>query len=146
MTPVPRNPGGHIAVASSDGSHVNMHLGEADHLLVYDLLPPKAKLVGIRKVPPPTPEGSRWATLADLLGDCSLLLAGGIGPVPRALLDQHGIRVRTVRGPISEILAQIDVTVSDADGGAPFVCGEGCNDNRSGCGSPNRGHHGCFGA
>jgi nitrogen fixation protein NifB len=141
----------YIAVASSDGSHVNVHLGDADHLLVYDVSAPKAKLVGLRRIPPWTTAGSRWATLAGMLRDCSLLLVGGIGPMPKALLDQNGIRVRTVRGRIADILAKIDITVSDDDDSTPFVCGEACSGDQHGCDdgcgqTRSRSHHGCFGA
>jgi len=146
----PRNHGPHIAVASSDGSRVNMHLGEADHLLIYKMSSPKPKLVALRRIPPLTAGGSRWTTLAGLLRDCSLLLVGGIGPMPKSLLDRHGIWVRTVRGRISDILAKIDVNVSDDDS-APFVCGEACHGDQHGCDNGSgenrvRSHHGCFGA
>jgi hypothetical protein len=79
------------------------------------------------------------------------LLVGGIGPMPKSLLDRRGIRVRTVRGRISDILAKIDVTVSDDADSVPFVCGEDCNGDQHGCDigageTRVRSHHGCFGA
>ena len=112
---------------------------------------PKPKLVGLRRIPPSTTEGSRWSTLAGLLRDCSLLLVGGIGPMPKSLLGQNGIRVRTVRGRISDILAKIDVDVSDDEESVPFVCGEACHGDQHGCDNRSgetrvHSHHGCFGA
>jgi nitrogen fixation protein NifB len=124
---------GYLAVASSDGVRVNGHLGEADYLLIYDLSSAKPKLAGLRKIPPSTTEGSRWATLVNLLWDCPLLLTGGIGPAPKALLQQNGVRVRTVRGRIGDLLAKIDA-ITGADDDVPFVCGESCHGGRRGCG------------
>lgn len=123
----------YVAVASSDGTRVDRHLGEADYLLVYNVASPKPELVGLRRIPPLTSEGSRWATLADILQDCALLLADGVGPVPRAVLKQNGIRVRTARGRITEILAQIDVAAVDDDD-VPVVCSERCHGHGRGCG------------
>ena len=116
----------YLAVASNDGRRVNVNLGEADYLLIYDLSFPEPKLVGLRKIPPLTTDGFLWTTLATLLEDCSLLFTGGIEPIPKALLQQNGVRVHTVRGRISDLLTKIDV-IMVADDDVPFVCGESCH-------------------
>jgi nitrogen fixation protein NifB len=129
----PQIPNAYVAVASSDGARVNVHLGEADYLLIYYISSSKPKLVGLRRIPPLTTEGSRWTTLATLLHDCQLLLTAGIGPLPKSLLQQHGMQIRTVRGRICDLLEKIDA-IKAADDDVPFVCGESCHGGRRGCG------------
>jgi len=116
----------YLAVASNDGRRVNVNLTEADHLLIYDLSVPIPKLVGLRKIPSLTTDGFLWTTLATLLEDCSLLFTGGIGPIPKALLQQNGVRVHTVRGRISDLLTKVDV-IMVADDDVPFVCSKSCH-------------------
>jgi len=122
----------YLAVASNDGRRVNVNLGEADYLLIYDFSFPVPKLVGLRKIPPLTTDGFLWTTLAPLLEDCSLLFTGGIGPIPKGLLQQNGVRVHTVRGRISDLLTKIDVIMVAYDD-VPFVSGESCHGGPRGC-------------
>jgi nitrogen fixation protein NifB len=129
------NSGLYVAAASSDGAKINLHLGEADHLLIYDMVSePKPKLVALRRIEQGAEEESRWDALARQLQDCSLVLVGGIGPFPRSVLDQNGIRVRTVQGRIEDLLGKIDEIVAAPDDSVPFVCGSGCHGNQMGCG------------
>ena len=55
-----------------------------------------------------------------------MLFTGGIGPIPKGLLQQNGVRLHTVRERISDLLTKIDV-IMVADDGVPFVSGEICH-------------------
>jgi nitrogen fixation protein NifB len=134
MTTFQENHVQYVAAASSDGAKINLHLGEADHLLIYDTSQPKPKLVALRRIHPASTEESRWDALAEQLQDCSLLLVGGIGPFPRSVLDHNGIRVRTVQGRIDDLLGKLDEIVAASDDSVPFVCGSSCRGNQMGCG------------
>jgi nitrogen fixation protein NifB len=130
------NPGdGHlyVGVASSNGTRVNCHLGEVDYLLVYDAKAGKPDLVSLRKIPPELTGDARWTKVAELVEDCSVVLVGGVGPLPRSILTGRGLQVRIVEGRIPDLLAKIDeITASNDD--VSFVCGESCHGNGRGCG------------
>ncbi len=82
-----------VAVASSGGLEVDLHLGQADRLLIYgpreDGLP---CLLESRKTPP-AGAADRWTLLAEDLSDCFCLLASHAGDVPRSRLAEHGVKV-----------------------------------------------------
>lgn len=91
-----------VAVASSDGMDVDLHLGQAAKILVYgprgsDALP---CLLETRDAPQPGGGKGRWQALADTLPDCFVLLAAGAGENPRNILGEHGIRVMVVNDAI----------------------------------------------
>ncbi len=132
-----RDPEKFIAVASGDGSKVNEPLGEIDYLLIYDTRPARPKLMGLRRIPPATDDGSRWETLAGMTQDCSMLLVGGIGPMPKLYLEQAGMLIRTVRGPVSDLLAKVDEIAANGDEEVAFTCGDNCHGDRQGCGCEN---------
>ena len=83
-----------VAVVSSDGMDVDLHLGEAIRVLIYG---PRedglACLLESRPAPEPGGGGSRWEALADTLPDCFVLLAASAGDNPRKILDGRGIKV-----------------------------------------------------
>jgi nitrogen fixation protein NifB len=79
-----------VAVVSSNGMEVDLHLGEAMRLLIYG---PRedglACLLETRPAPEPGGGGARWETLADILPDCFVLLAASAGENPRKLSLIH---------------------------------------------------------
>lgn len=83
-----------VAVASSTGMDVDLHLGQAKTLLIYG---PRedglACLLETRQAPDPGSGESRWEQLADTLHDCFALLAASAGQRPREVLGNRGIRV-----------------------------------------------------
>jgi nitrogen fixation protein NifB len=83
-----------VAVVSSNGMEVDLHLGEAIRILIYG---PRedglACLLESRPAPEPGGGGSRWEMLADILPDCFVLLAASAGENPRKILDGRGIKV-----------------------------------------------------
>ena len=82
-----------VAVVSSNGIEIDLHLGQAIRLLIYgprqDGLP---CLLETREAPEPgTTE--RWAELAAILSDCFVILTASAGETPRRTLAAAGIKV-----------------------------------------------------
>ncbi len=90
-----------VAVVSSNGMEVDLHLGHAIRVLVYG---PRedglACLLGTRPAPEPGSGASRWETLAETLTDCFCLLTASAGNAPRQILADHGITVLITEGDI----------------------------------------------
>ena len=96
-----------IAVATSDGLLVNMHLGQARTLRIYRTGTYRPEYIEDRALPD-TPFDSaqlRWETVADKLSDCTALLVSGIGPIPHSILSTRGIRVYIIEDFITDILS-----------------------------------------
>lgn len=86
-----------VAVASSGGMDVDLHLGQAIKFLIFgprqgDGLP---SLLGVREAPEPGGGDKRWTGLAETLNDCFAILAASAGAHPREVLAENGISVLT---------------------------------------------------
>jgi len=83
-----------VAVVSSNGIEVDLHLGHAVKILIYgpreDGLP---CLLEMRDAPEPGSGPKRWKELADLLSDCFIILAASAGKTPKTILSENGISV-----------------------------------------------------
>jgi nitrogen fixation protein NifB len=83
-----------IAVVSSNGMDIDLHLGQAPQLLIYG---PRADglncLLECRPAPEAGTGSDRWDLLASRLPDCFALLTASAGERPRRILDGHGIQV-----------------------------------------------------
>ncbi len=105
--PVPTKKRPNVAVVSSNGMEVDLHLGQAYQVLVYgpreDGLP---CLLTTRPVPEPGRGSSRWQELAETLDDCFAILTASVGESPRQILGDHGI---TVLITDNEIEGTVDV-------------------------------------
>lgn len=103
--PTKRQP--NVAVVSSNGMEVDLHLGQAYRVLIYG---PRQDglvcLLGTRPVPEPGSGNSRWDELAETLTDCFAILAASAGESPRRILGRHGITV-LITG--SEIEGAVDL-------------------------------------
>lgn len=82
-----------VAVASSNGIDIDLHLGQASQLLIYG--PREDGLVCLREARPAPPQGEdeRWLRLAEKLDDCFAILAANAGETPRQALARAGITV-----------------------------------------------------
>ncbi len=102
--PKPSTEHPYVAVASSDGMDVNIHLGQAEKLLIYgareDGLP---CLIETRDVLRDGGE-NRWQDLANLLSDCFVMLASHAGKAPREQLATAGIKVILVEDQIEGLV------------------------------------------
>lgn len=83
-----------IAVVSSNGIEVDLHLGHAITFLIYG---PREDglncLLETREAPEPGSGEKRWLRVAETLSDCFILLAASAGETPRRLLAEHGLKV-----------------------------------------------------
>ncbi len=93
VLPKPSQERPYVAVASSSGMDVDLHLGQAGKLLIYG---PRADgltcLLESRETPA-AGSPDRWRSLAATLPDCFALLASHAGVAPRQFLAEEGIRV-----------------------------------------------------
>jgi nitrogen fixation protein NifB len=97
--PSPERP--NVAVVSSNGMEIDLHLGEASRVLIYG---PRedglACLLGSRSAPEPGGGGMRWESLANTLSDCFALLVASAGENPRKILNRHGVKVLVIEDTI----------------------------------------------
>lgn len=90
-----------LAIVSSDGMDIDLHLGHTLKVLAYG--PRKDGLVCLlesRDAPEPGSGKTRWNELADMLPDCFALLAASAGESPRRVLAKRGIPVMIAEGEI----------------------------------------------
>lgn len=97
----------YVAVASREGSLVNLHLGQAGEFQIWGPEGDGYVLIDVRPAPPAGTGELRWRQLAELLADCRNVLASGIGETPRAVLASYGVEPLEVNGFIEEALKAI---------------------------------------
>lgn len=94
MQPEPSAERPNVAVLSSNGMDIDLHLGQAVKALVYG---PRedglASMLEMRELPEPGGGDARWLKLAEVLSDCFALLATSAGQKPREILGRSGILV-----------------------------------------------------
>ncbi len=95
MLPKPSKERPNVAVVSSNGMDVDLHLGQADQVLIYG---PRADglacLLEARPVPAAGGGDSRWQKLAEeCLFDCCALLTANAGDNPQKVLAALGVKV-----------------------------------------------------
>jgi nitrogen fixation protein NifB len=102
--PKPSEERPNVAVASSTGMDVDLHLGHAHQFLIYgregNARDGLIRLLGTRPAPEPGGGDARWETTASTLGDCFALLAASAGARPREVLGGAGLRVVVTDGNI----------------------------------------------
>jgi nitrogen fixation protein NifB len=92
--PKPRKDRPNVAVVSSNGMDIDLHLGQAPQLLVYGPRDDGLNcLLECRPAPEAGAGDDRWDILAGRIPDCFALLAASAGERPRRILDSHGIQV-----------------------------------------------------
>jgi len=100
-----------VAVASSGGMEVDLHLGQALAFLIFGPRPGDGlpSLLGLRKAPDAAQPGSgdaRWLALAETLPDCFAVLVASAGARPREVLAEQGLSVLTAE---TDIQGAVDV-------------------------------------
>ncbi len=83
-----------IAVASTDGRLVNLHFGDANRFLIYEINNGEGKFQEIREKTdlPLDNHTDRWVASIDLINDCKAVLCSKIGNEPTIELRKLGIK------------------------------------------------------
>ena len=121
----------YVAVASAEGMLVNLHLGEADELLIFDA---NGQQVATRPAPPAGRGSRRWEEMAARLKDCRAVLASGAGETPSRLLSDLGVTVRLTEGLVADAVAEVYQGRPDTPPRRAFRCGDACAGQGTGCG------------
>lgn len=94
-----------VAVVSSNGIEVDLHLGQAIRFLVYG---PNSDglicLIESRAAPEPGAGKDRWQEVSRVLADCFVLLVASAGEAPRRALAQKGLQVLITEDNIEGIV------------------------------------------
>ncbi len=99
----------HVAVATQEGMLVNLHLGEAEKVIIYghDPATDEYEIVDVRHLPPNGGGDDRWKQLATDLADCRALLVSACGPRPKKIVEGFGLAIVEMEGLIEEGLEAI---------------------------------------
>lgn len=105
LVPKPSKERPNVAVVSSNGIEVDLHLGHAIRFLIYG---PRqdglACLIETRPAPEPGSGPMRWQQTAEILKDCFVLLTADAGEKPRSLLGRSGLKVHITEDNIEGIV------------------------------------------
>ncbi|MDR2139531.1 MAG: radical SAM protein [Tannerella sp.] len=126
-----------VAVASQEGLLVNLHLGEARRMYVFEQSKNGYHFVEIRQTPPAGAGLQRWQELAArTLADCKAILVAGIGETPMKVIQENGIRVIQMSGLIDAGLdaVYLDLPIRTLCRSEYMRCGESCRGTGAGCG------------
>ncbi|ACU88957.1 NifB/NifX family molybdenum-iron cluster-binding protein [Desulfomicrobium baculatum] len=96
-----------VAVASSTGKTVDMHLGQASEFRIYGRDQGMVGLIGTRPAPAPGGGSIRWEGVAEVLSDCTYLLVASVGPKPVAALAAQGLTVIEAEGFVLSLVRQL---------------------------------------
>lgn len=97
-----------IAVASSDGNIVDLHLGDANHFLIYEIHQKEGKFQEIREKTnlPLANHTDRWMASIDLINDCKAVICNKIGKEPAIELRKMGIKPIELDCTVKEALSE----------------------------------------
>lgn len=100
-----------VAIASNDGTTVNLHFGHADRFHVYDVAPGAITFVEVRKNAPSCQpgEGRHPAHLRTLesLADCQAVVVAAVGPHALGLIEASGIACYQSEDLIASVLTEL---------------------------------------
>ncbi len=91
--PKPTKERPNVAVVSTNGMDVDLHLGEAYQMLIYGPRDDGLACLLETRMASEIRGVHRWHNLADTLEDCFTLLVTHAGDAPRKVLAEHGIKV-----------------------------------------------------
>lgn len=90
-----------VALVSSTGMDVDLHLGHAHQVMIYG---PREDglncLLETREAPEPGMGSARWEELSKTLSDCFVLLTASAGQKPKEILSRKGLSVLITDGEI----------------------------------------------
>lgn len=124
----------YVAVASREGMLVNLHLGEAESIWIFEQKGASFQMVEQRKAPPSGCGDDRWNQLSNALHDCKAFLVSNAGKRPSDVLLRNGVQVIEMEGLIEEGLQAV---YSGQEIRSPMRaekrCGSGCAGTGTGC-------------
>ena len=125
----------YVAVGTNEGMLVNIHLGEATELYIFEQTKNGYKNVEVRKTPPKGKGDERWLNLARTLKDCRAILISGVGENPKAMLKGCGLHIVEMTGLIDEGLEGVynDKVIRSIAKPDAFKCGSSCKGDAQGC-------------
>jgi nitrogen fixation protein NifB len=126
-----------VAATSNEGLLVNLHLGEARKVYVFEKNDNGYHFVETRNTPPEGGGVERWKELATkTLADCQAILVGGIGQSPMRVLHANGIKVIQMNGLINAGLdtVYLNLPIKTLCQSDYTRCGEACGGTGTGCG------------
>jgi nitrogen fixation protein NifB len=126
----------YVAVATNEGLLVNMHLGEADFLYIFEQSAKGFKLVEQRPTPESGGGDQRWVDLARSIKDCRAILVSGVGDNPRTIMESCNVHVIEMTGLIDEGLEGIynNRPIRSISKPEAAKCSHGgCGGNQQGC-------------
>lgn len=128
----------YVAVATQEGMLVNLHLGEAERVIIFAHReqPEEYEIVDVRPLPARGSGDDRWKLLAQDLCDCRAILVSACGPRPKQIVEGFGLPVIEMEGLIEEGLeALFHGEAIPAPLRRRFTgCGASCSGNGQGCG------------
>lgn len=126
-----------VAVASNEGLLVNMHLGEAKRVYIFEQSKNGYHFVEMRNTPAEGGGISRWKDLANkTLVDCQAILVSGVGETPMKVLQDCGVKVIQMNGLIDAGLdaVYLNVPLKTLCKSEFTKCGDSCRGAGNGCG------------
>lgn len=104
ILPKPDKKRPNLAVCSSDGFEVDLHLGQTGQFLIYG---PKDGTVSLLEARPAADAGhgeTRWQQTAMILSDCFAILCAAAGEAPKRILGEKGLPVLAQEGNVEGIV------------------------------------------
>lgn len=126
-----------VGVATNEGLLVNLHLGEADRIHIFEQTRNGYRFIETRNTPPTGSGDLRWKTMAnETLVDCQAVLVAGVGETPSTILQNNGVRVIQMSGLIDSGLdaVYLNKPLKTLSKHQFAKCGESCKGNSMGCG------------
>ena len=123
-----------VAFVSREGLLVNMHLGEAGEIYIYENEDGDIKLKETRKAPGSGQGDARWHRLAELLSDCACLMTGGAGAKPVSILESSGLTMMTIDGIAEDAVSRLYRGEGISFLKKRNICGAGKCGSGEGCG------------
>jgi nitrogen fixation protein NifB len=127
----------YVAVATQEGMLVNLHLGEAQKVIIYGYHSEadEYEILDVRNLPPTGGGDDRWKKLAHELRDCRAVLVSACGPRPKQIIEGFGLPVIEMEGLIEEGLEAIyhDEEIPASLRRRFTSCGASCAGSGNGC-------------
>ncbi|WP_080905592.1 radical SAM protein [Parabacteroides sp. Marseille-P3160] len=126
-----------VAVATSTGSRVDLHIGEASEFWIFEQSRNGYRFIEKRTTAGADTCDDKWANLSkSAFSDCQAVLVSGAGRTPINVLQRNGIRVIQMKGLIDTGLDLIyqKRPIIDLCKVGPFKCGATCHGDQKGCG------------